>query len=169
MPRIPVVCVCVGLIVGCTGQNVHGQSALASLFDTPSGANATPGVLDGTWVSTMPIVFTMPTDVSSGPGSHTPHMALHFTPTTITNATQCTFQDGTVIYAGEVAPVQVDARSGTITVLPSTGSEADTESYEVYDCKSTLKPATVHFSINAVSLSISGGPYADGQFVKTSD
>lgn len=168
MPRIPLVCVCVGLVTGCTGDNVHGDSALASLFDMPSGANATPGVLDGTWVSTSPVVFT-PSNASSGPGGHTPHMALRFTPTTLTNATQCTFADGTVVYAGEAAPVQVDARSGTITVLPASQGDGDTESYQVYECKSTLKPGTVNFSINGVSLSLSGGPYADGQLVKTSD
>jgi hypothetical protein len=96
-------------------------------------------------------------------------MALRFTPTTVTNATQCTFTDGPVIYAGEVEPVQVDARSGTITVLPSNGGDGDTESYQVYECKSSLMPGTVHFSITGVTLSLSGGPYTDGEFVKTSD
>jgi hypothetical protein len=54
-------------------------------------------------------------------------------------------------------------------VLPSKSGGGDTESYQVYECQSMLKPGTVSFSISGVSLNVSGGPYDDGQFVKTSD
>jgi hypothetical protein len=152
--------------------SVHGAPELASLFDTPAGETVTPGVLDGTWTSTRPIVFTT-SNASSGPGGHTPHMALHITPTTITNATQCSFSDGTVLYAGESAPFTIDASAGngtgTITVLPSKSGDGDTESYQVYQCQSMLKPGTVTFHVSGVTLDVSGGPYDNGQFVKTSN
>lgn len=168
MPRKLIVCVCVGLVTGCMGDKVHGESTLAALFDTSTDASATPGVLDGTWISMSPAVFTAGS-AASGPGARTPNMALRFTSTTLTNATECNFGDGTVIYAGEVDPIQVDGVAHTITVLPSNLGDSDTESYEVYSCSSALKPGTVTFSIKGVSLSLSGGPYADGTFVKTSD
>ena len=169
MPRILLVCVYGGLVAGCTGDTVDGVSSLAPLFDMPSGANPDAG--GPGWYLGLDEArrFHGILDASSGPGSHTPKMALHFTATTLTNATQCAFTNGPVVYAGEVEPVQVDARSGTITVLPSNGGYGDDESYQVYECKSSLMPGTVHFSINGVSLSLTDGPYGNGTFVKTSD
>jgi hypothetical protein len=78
----------------------------------------------------------------------------------------CSEPDGTIIYAGEEEPIQVDAMAGIITVA---SGASDTETYGGYGCETIIATGQVNYAISGLTLTLSGGPFMNGQLTKVGD
>jgi hypothetical protein len=144
------------MLAGCSSNGGGGPSPYASLFDTPAGAKATPGTLDGVWIGTMP---------GRDAAGDLAETAAEFSGSTMTGATRCSFVDGTVMYAGVVVAVRVDTAAGIVTTLES---KTDRETSGQHGCLAESLVGQNMYMITGTTMTVTG-PAGMAQLVKVRD
>lgn len=122
-----------------SGNSPGMAAACAGFFDSPAGAPATPGVLDGLWGASL------------AAGNNAVDGRLDFAGSLMTVAVRCRFMDSTIMFACVASAIRVDSTRITYLEAKSVHEVAGAHS-----CDANVDTGQNAYAIDGLGLTITG-------------